>query len=88
MRSSLAPRLVRSIAEAKQRSQWSVIGRVTKTLLTRVPPCFGRHVKPLVPAVFAIVSTYESAHGSRGGLWLVLLMCNPLGRAKPQQWVH
>ncbi|RVE53862.1 hypothetical protein evm_001524 [Chilo suppressalis] len=30
--------------------QWLVIGWVTKNLLSRVPPCFGRHVKPLVPA--------------------------------------
>jgi hypothetical protein len=41
--------------EVKQR--WSVIGWVTKNLLSRAPPCFGRHVKPLVPAAFAVVST-------------------------------
>jgi hypothetical protein len=48
--------LRRDIAEVKQR--WSVIGWVTKNLLTLVPPCFGRHVKLLVPAAFAVVSTY------------------------------
>jgi hypothetical protein len=32
------------------------------------PPCFGRHVKTLVPAAFI---------GRRGGLWPVLLMYNP-----------
>jgi hypothetical protein len=53
-----------AIAEVKQR--WSVIEWVTNYLLSRVPPCFGRHVKPLVPAVFA------SSHQS--GL-PVLLMC-------------
>jgi hypothetical protein len=41
------------------------------------PPCFGRHVKPLVPAAFAVVSTHQSTLGTRGGLWPVLLMCNP-----------
>jgi hypothetical protein len=44
----------REIAEVKQR--WSVIGWVTKNLLSRAPPCFGRHVKPLVPAAFAVFS--------------------------------
>jgi hypothetical protein len=67
--------LRRAIAEAKQR--WSVIGWVTENLLSRAPPCFGRHVKPLVPAAFAVVSTHQPALGPRGGLWPVLLMCNP-----------
>jgi hypothetical protein len=43
--------LRRAIAEVKQR--WSVIGWVTKNLLSRAPPCFDRTVKQLVPAVFA-----------------------------------
>jgi hypothetical protein len=34
----------RTIAEVKQ--CWSVIGWVTKNLLSRAPPCFRRHVKP------------------------------------------
>jgi hypothetical protein len=63
--------LRRTIAEVKQR--WSVIGWVTKNLLSRAPPCFGRHVKTLVPAAFAVVSTHQSALGPRG-LWPVLLM--------------
>jgi hypothetical protein len=33
---------------------------VTKNLLSRAPPCFGRHVKPLVPVAFAIVITHSS----------------------------
>jgi hypothetical protein len=49
----------RAIAEAKQRSQWSVMGWMTKTLSSRAPPCFGRHVK-LVPAAFAVVSTHSN----------------------------
>jgi hypothetical protein len=56
--------LRRESAEVKQR--WSVIG-----------PCFGRHVKPLVSAAFAVVSTHQPAQGPRRGLWPVLLMCNP-----------
>jgi hypothetical protein len=58
--------LRRAIAEVIQR--WSVIGWVTKNLLSRAPPYFGRHVKPLVPAAFAVVSTYQPALGLRGGL--------------------
>jgi hypothetical protein len=66
--------LRRSIAEVKQR--WSVIGWVTKNLLSQATPCFGRHVKPLVPAAFAVVSTHQPALGPRGGLWPVLLKFN------------
>jgi hypothetical protein len=29
--------------------------------LSRAPSCFGRHVKALVPAAFAVVSTQQSA---------------------------
>jgi hypothetical protein len=58
-----------AIAEAKL--NWSVIGWVTKNLLSRAPPCVERHVKPLVLAVFVVVI---SALGPRGGIWPVLLM--------------
>jgi hypothetical protein len=47
----------RAIAEVKQR--WSVIGWMIKNLLSRVPPCFGRQVKP-VPATFAFDSIHSS----------------------------
>jgi hypothetical protein len=57
-----------SIAEAKQRSQWSVIGWVTKKLSSLARPCFGRHIKPLVPAALAVVSTHQPALGPRGVL--------------------
>jgi hypothetical protein len=53
--------LRRAIAEVKQR--WSVLGWVTKNLLSRVSPCFGRHVKPLVPNAFEVVSTHQPALG-------------------------
>jgi hypothetical protein len=56
----------RAIAEVKQR--WSAIGWVTKNLLSRAPTCFGRHVKPLTPAAFPVVSTHQPALGARGGL--------------------
>jgi hypothetical protein len=55
-----------AIAEVRQ--HWSVIGWVTKNILSRAPPCFRRHVKPLVPAAFAVISTQQPALGLRGGL--------------------
>jgi hypothetical protein len=64
--------LTRAIAEVKQR--WADMRRVTKNLLSRALPCFGRHVKPLVPAAFAVVSTHQSALGPLGGLWPILLI--------------
>jgi hypothetical protein len=36
-------------------------GCLIKNLLSQVPPCFGRHVKPLFPAAFAVVSTHQFA---------------------------
>jgi hypothetical protein len=59
--------LRRAIAEVKQR--WPVIGWVTKKILFRAPPCFGRHVKPLVPAAFGVVSPHQPALGPRGEFW-------------------
>jgi hypothetical protein len=50
--------------EAKQR--WSVIGWVTKNVLSRAPPCFGRHVKPLVPAALQSLAPTPA----RGGVFL------------------
>jgi hypothetical protein len=50
--------LRRVIAEVKQRC--SVIEYETKNLLCRALPCFGRLVKPLVPAAFAVVSIHFS----------------------------
>jgi hypothetical protein len=67
--------LRRAIAEVKQ--HWIIIGWVTKNLLCGAPPCFRWHVKPLVPAAFAVVTTHQPALGPRGGLWPVLLTCNP-----------
>jgi hypothetical protein len=31
-----------------------------QNILSRAPQCFGRHVKLLVPAAFAVVSTHSS----------------------------
>jgi hypothetical protein len=72
-RSSMVGALQRAIAEGKQ--CWSVIGWVTKNFLSRARLCFGRQVKPLVSAEFAVVSN-QPAQGSRSGLWPVLLMYN------------
>jgi hypothetical protein len=63
--------LRRAIAEVKQ--GWSVIGWVTKNLLSCAPPCLGRHVKPLISAAFAVVRTYQPALDPSGGLWPVVL---------------
>jgi hypothetical protein len=52
--------LRRAIAKDKQR--WSVIGQ-SKNLLSQTPPSFRRHVKPLVPDAFAVVSTYQPRVG-------------------------
>jgi hypothetical protein len=35
-------------------------GTGDQNLLSQAPPCFERHVKPLVPVAFAIVSTHSS----------------------------
>jgi hypothetical protein len=32
-----------------------------QNLLSRAPPCFGRHVKPLVLVAFAVVGTHSSS---------------------------
>jgi hypothetical protein len=53
-----------AIAEVKQR--WSVIGWMIKNVLSRVSPCFGRHVKALVLSAFTVFSTHQP---TRGGLW-------------------
>jgi hypothetical protein len=74
----------RAITEVKQHR--SVIGWVTKNLLSGAPPCFERHVNALVPAAFAVISIRQRALGPRGALWPVLLMSNPSGRS--QQWEH
>jgi hypothetical protein len=68
----MAPRSVRSAYERETKQHWSVIGWVTKNLLS--PPCFGRYSKTLVLAVFSAVSTRQSALDPRGVLWPVFLM--------------
>jgi hypothetical protein len=61
--------LRRAIVEVKQR--WSDIGWVTKSLLSRAPPCCGRHVNLLVPAAFAVVSTHQPALGPHDELCVI-----------------
>jgi hypothetical protein len=76
-RSLITLRLVRCTIQSQKLSNFEVIGWVTKNLLTRASPCFGRHVKPLVLAAFVVVGSHQSVLGPRGGLWPVLLVCNP-----------
>jgi hypothetical protein len=54
--------LQRAIAEVKQR--WSGIGWMTKIVLSWAPPCFIKHIRPLVPATFAVVAP-TNPHWSR-----------------------
>jgi hypothetical protein len=56
-----------AIAEAKQRSQIPVIGWVTKIYYLLTPPCFERHVKPLVPAAFAVFCPLQFQGGLTSG---------------------
>jgi hypothetical protein len=56
---SMAPRSVRFGVQSRKLSN---VGWVTKNLLSRAHPCF-EHVKPLVPAAFAVVSTHQPALG-------------------------
>jgi hypothetical protein len=55
-----------AIAEVKQR--WSLIGGVTKNLLSGALPCFGRHVKRLVPAAFASLALNNQHWGRVVGI--------------------
>jgi hypothetical protein len=73
----MAPRTVRSAHERGSYATRISLGWVTKILLYRVHPHFARHFKPLVPAVFAVLSTHQSALGPRGGSWPVLFVGNP-----------
>jgi hypothetical protein len=58
---------------------------VTNNLLFRAPPCFRRHVKPLVWLHLQSLAP-TSALGRRGGLWPILFMCNVWGRSVSQEW--
>jgi hypothetical protein len=55
----------RSVRSAFERESKAPIVEVShwmgdQNLLFRDPPCFGRHVKLLVPAAFAVVSIHSS----------------------------
>jgi hypothetical protein len=62
LRRSMAPRSCSSLVRLPR---WSVIRWVTKNLLSLAHPCFRWHVKPLVPAAFAVVSTWEGPFSLR-----------------------
>jgi hypothetical protein len=50
---------------------YSINNTMKKKLNEIFYPCFGRHLKPLVPAVFAAVNTHQSALSPRGGLLIL-----------------
>jgi hypothetical protein len=54
---------------------------VTKNLYSWTPPCFERHVKPLVAVAFAVVSTHQSALGHVVGYYPFFLMGSPIRKA-------
>jgi hypothetical protein len=67
----MAPRSVHFSVRGHVKQRWSVIGWVTKNFyLELLRASEGT-------TAFAIVSTQPSALGPRGGLWPVLLMCDP-----------
>jgi hypothetical protein len=67
----------RSEMTAGHRAPPWVFECVTKNVLSRALPYFGRYVKPLFPAASAVVNTHQPALDLRGGLRPVLLMYNP-----------
>jgi hypothetical protein len=76
LRSSMAPGQCASASDRGSSATLVSHWMGDQNVLYRASPCFGRHVKPLVPAVFVDVSTYQPALGPSGGLWPLLLMCN------------
>jgi hypothetical protein len=55
----------RSVRSACDRGSKAPVSKASlrmrdQNLLSRAPPCFGTHVKPLVSVAFAIISTYSS----------------------------
>jgi hypothetical protein len=61
----MAPRSLRSMCDRRTKAMFTKTSqRMTKmgdqNLLSRAPPCFGKHVKPLIPATFAVVNTPSS----------------------------
>jgi hypothetical protein len=59
-RSSMAPRLVHSACDRGSWAPFSIASHRMgdQNLLSWAPPSFGRHVMPLVPVAFAVVSTH------------------------------
>jgi hypothetical protein len=57
--SSMAPQSVRSAYDRVSSATFSMVSHKMggQNLLSRASPCFGRHVKPLIPVAFAVVST-------------------------------
>jgi hypothetical protein len=64
-RSSMVERSVRSACDRGSQAPVSMASHRMgdQNILSRAPPCFGRHVKLLVPAAFAVVSSHSSFKG-------------------------
>jgi hypothetical protein len=62
MKSSIAPRTERSACHRGSKATFAKASHrmSDQYLLTQAPPYFGRHVKPLVLAAFAVVCTHSS----------------------------
>jgi hypothetical protein len=62
--------IITSCCFGVQSRKLSNIGQSLDGLL-RATPYFRRHIEPLLPAAFAVVSTHQPAMGPRGVLWPV-----------------
>jgi hypothetical protein len=49
-------------------------------IISRAPPCFGRHVKPLVSVAFAVISTHLH--------WARVVGYGPFSLCEVKQWGH
>jgi hypothetical protein len=66
--SSLASRSVRSACDRGSQATFSMVSHRMgdQNLLSPAPLCFGRHVRPLVPVAFAVVSSsFKEAAGCK-----------------------
>jgi hypothetical protein len=71
----------RLYAQAKQHSQHSQRRRLIKNVLSRVPPAFGRRIKPLVLDSFAVAGT--NPHWVRVGYGPFFLCVHHQGKHMP-----
>jgi hypothetical protein len=65
----MAPRSVRTACDRNSYAPFAKVGHRIgdEKLLSRAPSCFGKHVKPLVPAAFAVEHALHSQGGFKSG---------------------